>query len=130
MADVGSVDVEIALVAWFKSTLSVRTLTDLPAALVEKLPVLQIQRVGGDDDGLRLDRALIDLNGYAATRLAASELMALARGALLTQLPGTVTETAVFGRVRTVSAPSWRPYENPNLRRLGATYELFFHPVS
>lgn len=130
MGAVGSVDVEVELVAWFKAKLDVRALTDLPAALVEALPLLQVQRVGGDDDGIRLDRALIDLDAYATTRLGASTLMAEARGALLTQLRGTATETAVFGMIRTVSAPSWRPYENPNLRRFGATYELFFHPVS
>ncbi|WP_406224975.1 hypothetical protein [Streptomyces anulatus] len=130
MAAVGSVDVEAALVAWLKTELQVRVLTDLPAALAEVLPVVQIQRVGGNDDGLRLDRALIDVDVYAASRGAASALMSLTRAGLLGKLRGARTSQAVFGLVRTVSAPAWRPYENPALRRFGATFEIYSHPVS
>lgn len=130
MADVGSVDVEAGLVAWLTEHLDERILTDLPADLVSVLPVVQIQRVGGNDDGIRLDRAFIDVDVYAAGRQAASQLMSRTRSLLLTGLRGAVTDAAVFTSARTVSAPSWRPYENPGLRRFGATFEIFCHPVS
>lgn len=122
-------DIEVELVAWLDAALDVRHLTDLPANLGEILPVNQLQRVGGDDDGFRLDRALVDINSYGATRAAASALARQTRHELVVNLRGTKTSAAVFGRVSTVSAPAWRPYENPDLRRMGATYELFFHPI-
>lgn len=130
MADVGSVDIEVELVAWLGAELSVRVVTELPATLTSILPVLLVQRVGGDDDTFRLDRALVDVDAYAATRAEAAALAAGARSRLVASLPSVATENAVFGRVNTVQAPAWRPYENTNLRRIGATYEIFFHPVS
>lgn len=130
MTAVGSVDVEAELVAWLTDRLDERTLTDLPANLGDVLPVVRIQRAGGGDDGIRLDRAFVDVDAYAATRQAASALMSRARSLLLTELRGTVTAAAIFTSARTVSAPAWRPYENPGLRRFGATFEIFCHPVS
>lgn len=130
MPDVGSVDVEAELVAWLTDRLDVRVLTDLPDNLGEILPVVQIQRAGGGDDGIRLDRAFVGVDVYAATRQAASQLMAQTRSLLLAELRGTVTAAAVFTSARTIAAPSWRPYENPGLRRFGASFEVFCHPVS
>lgn len=116
--------------AWLKAQLNVRHLTDLPANLTEVLPINQVQRIGGDDDSIRLDRALVTVDSYAADRAAASLLARRTRDKLVNQLRGVQTAAAVFGRVSTLSAPAWRPYENPNLRRMGATYEIYFHPVS
>ncbi|MEU6543876.1 hypothetical protein [Streptomyces sp. NPDC046859] len=123
-------DVEAELVAWLKAQLNVRHLTDLPTNLTEVLPINQVQRIGGDDDSIRLDRALVTVDSYAADRAAASLLARRTRDKLVNQLRGVQTAAAVFGRVSTLSAPAWRPYENPNLRRMGATYEIYFHPVS
>ncbi|MFD7705715.1 hypothetical protein [Streptomyces sp. NPDC059786] len=123
-------DVEAELVAWLKAQLAVRVLTDLPADLNAVLPVVQVQRIGGSDDGFRLDRALVDVDVYAATRPAASDLMALTRTRLLAGLRGTTTNAAVFSAARTITAPAWRDYENTSLRRFGATFEIFCHPVS
>lgn len=123
-------DIEVELVAWLTAALGVRHCTDLPADLLSELPVNQVQRVGGGDDSFRLDRALLSLDSYGATREAASLLARQSRNELVMNLPGVKTAAAVFGRVSTVSAPAWRPYENPSLRRMGATYEIYFHPVS
>jgi hypothetical protein len=123
-------DVEVELVAVLTARLGVRHLTDLPPNLTEMLPVNQVQRVGGDDDGFRLDRALVDVDSYAATRAAASDLARRTREELVLRLRGAKTDTVVFGRIATVSAPAWRPYENTALRRMGATYEIYLHPVS
>jgi hypothetical protein len=122
-------DVEIELVDWLGAALDVRVLTELPAGLVEALPVVQVQRVGGDDDSFKLDRALVDVDVYAASRSDASALAGRVREALVMHLRGASTASAVFGRVATVAGPAWRPYENLGLRRSGATYELFFHPL-
>lgn len=132
MAAVGSVDVEVEVIGWLQPQVgdSVVVRDELDNDLLNELPTVQVQRVAGDDDGFRLDRALVDVDVYAATRSEAADLSAQIRGWLLTELRGSTTAHAVFGMVRTVSAPSWRPYENTALRRIGATYEIFFHPVS
>lgn len=132
MADVGSVDIEVELIAWLRSRAPDGTVVrdELDNDLGVELPTWQVQRVGGDDDGARLDRALVDIDVYAPTRDDALTDAKLIRGWLLRALRGSATEGAVFGRVSTVSAPTIRPYENVALRRVGATYEVFFHPVS
>jgi len=123
-------DVEVELVAHLASRTGARMVTELPATLDKILPVGQIQRVGGVDDGFRLDRALVDVDVYAATRRDASALARQIQYELVVELRGRQTANAVFGRISTVSAPSWRPYENALLRRCGATYAMHFHPVS
>ena len=122
-------DVEAELNTWLEAQLGVVHVTDLPPDLTDLLPVNQVQRVGGDDDSIRLDRALVDIDSYGADRAAASLLARQTRDKLVVALRGVQTTAAVFGRVSTISAPAWRPYENPNLRRMGATYEIYFHPV-
>jgi hypothetical protein len=132
MADVGSVDVEVEVIGWLQEQLGpdVVVRDELDNALLNELPTVQVERAAGDDDGFRVDRALVDVDVYAATRSQAATVAATVRGLLLTRLRGSTTANAVVGMVRTVSAPSWRPYEDLNLRRYGATYEVFFHPVS
>jgi hypothetical protein len=132
MGDVGSVDIEVELIAWLNTLVPDGTVVrdELDNSLLDELPTVQVQRSAGDDDGIRLDRALVDIDVYAVSRAVAAALSAQIRGWLLIRLRGSTTENAVFGRVSTVSAPAWRPYENTGLRRYGATYEIFFHSVS
>lgn len=131
MAAVGSVDVEVLLIGWLQEQLGdgIVVRDELDNRLLEELPTVQVERVGGTDDGLRLDRALVDIDVYAATRGDAADLAAIIRGLLL-RLPGLTVAGAVVGRVRTESAPAARPYENTGLRRVGGTYSLYLHPVS
>ncbi|MHC3427175.1 phage tail termination protein [Streptomyces sp. DT18] len=130
MPPVGSVDVELLLIGWLQEHLpDVVVRDELDNNLAAELPTVQVQRVGGDDDGLRLDRALVDVDVYAASRAEAITLSATIRGLLLAAR-GSATAAAVLGRVGTVSAPVARPYENTSLRRVGATYEIYCHPVS
>ncbi|WP_434090859.1 phage tail termination protein [Streptomyces asoensis] len=103
---------------------------ELDNSLLGELPTVQVQRLpAGGDDGIRLDRALVDVDVYAATRADAIALSATVRGLLLGELRGSTTAAAVFGRVGTISAPAARPYENTALRRVGATYEIYCHPA-
>ncbi|OKH91503.1 hypothetical protein AB852_28515 [Streptomyces uncialis] len=126
------VDVELVLISWLQARLgpAVVVRDELDNNLADELPTVQVESVGGDDDGFRLDRPLVDINVYAATRGAAVELAGRVRNLLLHELRGSTTATAVFGRVGTLARPAPRPYENPALRRVGATYEVFCHPVS
>jgi hypothetical protein len=133
MAAVGSVDVELEVMVWLRARLDpdVVVRDELDNNLLNELPTVQVQRLpAGGDDGIRLDRALVDVDVYAGRRADAIALSATIRGLLLGELRGSSTNAAVFGRVGTVSAPGIRPYENTLLRRVGATYEIFCHPVS
>ncbi|MCX5202491.1 hypothetical protein OG897_13665 [Streptomyces sp. NBC_00237] len=132
MAAVGSVDVELLVIGWLQQRLGdgVVVRDELDNNLLAELPTVQVTVVGGDDDGLRLDRALVDIDVYHSTRAQAIALAATIHGALLGELRGSTTSTAVVGRLGTVSRPAARPYENTALRRVGGTYELFSHPVS
>ncbi|NWF25234.1 hypothetical protein HW130_02975 [Streptomyces sp. PKU-EA00015] len=125
------VDIELELIGWLQQRLGagvvVRDETD--NNLASELPTVQVEGVGGDDDGFRLDRPLVDINVYAATRGDAIALAGQIKTMILHQLRGSTTATAVFGRTGTISLPAVRPYENTALRRVGATYEIFCHPV-
>lgn len=131
MTAVGAVDVEVLLIGWLQEQLGPAAVVrdELDNDLANELPTVQVQRAAGDDDGVRLDRALVDVDVYAATRGDAYAVSATIRGLLLGQLRGSTAGGAVIGAVRTVSAPSKRPYENIALRRVGATYSIYSHPV-
>lgn len=133
MAAVGSVDVELLVIQWLQGQLGSGVIVrdELDNNLLAELPTVQVERIpAGDDDGFRLDRALVDVDVYAATRGSAIALAIQIRGLLLGLLPGSTTGGAVVGRVRTEAAPGVRPYENTGLRRVGATYEIHSHPAS
>ncbi|MGY1439534.1 DUF3168 domain-containing protein [Streptomyces reniochalinae] len=133
MAAVGSVDVELELIGWLQQRLGDQVVVrdELDNELAKQLPTVQVQRVpAGSDDGLRLDRALVDVDVYAATRGDAIALAAAIRGLLLAELRGSRTAGAVWGRISSNPPPAIRPYENTALRRCGATYQMFVHPVS
>lgn len=133
MAAVGSVDVELLVIQWLQGQLGSGVIVrdELDNNLLDELPTVQVERLPtGDDDGFRLDRALVDIDAYAASRSAAIALAMQIRGLILGALPGSSTGGAVVSRVRTVAAPGARPYENTGLRRVGATYEIYSHPVS
>jgi predicted exporter len=133
MAAVGSVDVELLVIQWLQAQLGAGVVVrdELDNNLLAELPTVQVERVAaGDDDGFRLDRAFVDIDVYAATRGAAIALSLQIRGLLLSTLPGSTTGGAVVGQVQTATAPGARPYENTGLRRIGATYQIYSHPVS
>ena len=133
MADVGSVDVELELIQWLQAKVGpgIVVRDEVDNNLLDELPTIRIQRLpAGGDDGFRLDRALVDVDVYDSTRASAITLAAQVRGWLLRDLPGAVTEAAVFGRVTSTPPPAVRPYENTGLRRVGATYQIYSHPVS
>lgn len=132
MAAVGSVDVELEVMVALRAFLGDEAVVrdELDNRLTEELPTVQVQVVGGDDDGIRLDRAFVDIDVYHSTRADAIALAARIHGWVLTQLRGSTTAAAVFSRTGTISRPAVRPYENLALRRVGATYEIYSHPVS
>ncbi|WP_031189810.1 MULTISPECIES: hypothetical protein [Streptomyces] len=123
-------DVETLLIGWLRER-GYDARDELDNDLLDELPVVQVEALpAGDDDGLRLERALLDIDVYAADSVAASAMSGQIRHLLLNELRGSKLPEAVVGKVATVARPARRPYENTALRRYGATYEIYLHPVS
>ena len=123
------VDVERLLVGWLGGACTCRVVTDLPADLDKQIPLLRIQRTGGGDLRPGLDTVALEVDAFGPNRGSAVALAEKARHALRFRLPGTQLDGAVFTRVDTVEAPSFRPYDNTALRRFGASYRLVVHIV-
>jgi hypothetical protein len=127
-------DVEVLLVAYLNSSLDVRACTELPAAdqLNDHLPVVRIRRISGADRDYRLDRPVVDVDVFAASRPAAAALSGQVRVVLRDDLQyaDAVQPTGVVTSVTTIVAPRWLPDPDTSLRRYSATYELCVHALT
>ncbi|MER6182997.1 hypothetical protein [Streptomyces sp. NPDC001652] len=125
------VDIELELITRGTERFPDATVRDeLDNNLLNELPTIQINQIpAGDDDGVRLARMLVDINVYAATRAAAITLARDVHAWMTGELPGTSSDTVVFGRIGALALPGIRPYDNTTLRRVGATYAAFCHSV-
>ncbi|MFF0166841.1 hypothetical protein [Streptomyces prasinus] len=126
------VDIELELITRGTARFPQAVVRDeLDNRLLEELPTIQINQLpAGDDDGLRLARMLVDIDVYAASRAEAIVLASDVHAWVTRELRGSHSSTMVIGRTGAITLPAIRPYENTALRRAGATYELFCHPVS
>ena len=122
-------DAEKTVIGWLRGQ-GYDARAELDNNLVDELPVVHVQSLGGEDDGFLLERALIEIDVYAATRTDAYSISQHLRGLLHTQLRGSSTGDVVVGGVDTVSSPAFRPYEDTGLRRIGATYAIHLHPAA
>jgi hypothetical protein len=126
------VDIELELIGRATTRFPQAVVRDeLDNRLLEELPTIQINQIpAGDDDGVRLARMLVDIDVYAATRADAITLARDVHTWVTGELRGSSTPVLVIGRTGAITLPAVRPYENTDLRRVGATYEIFCHPVS
>ncbi|MFI9237821.1 hypothetical protein [Streptomyces sp. NPDC053079] len=125
-------DAEAALIAWLPRLLDgMRVCTDTPANLETVLPLVRLYRSGGTDDGFRLDAAVVEVDVFAGTRAQAVALAARLRALLLEHLPGSTISAAtgdvVVTACSTTAAPAVRPWTNPAVVRVGATYSVRLH---
>lgn len=126
------VDIEMELITRATARFPDAVVRDeLDNGLLDELPTIQINQVpGGGDDGIRLGRMLVDIDVYAATRADAIALAKDVHEWVTGEIRGSHSSTVVFGRTGALTLPAIRPYENTALRRVGATYEIFCHPVA
>jgi hypothetical protein len=124
-------DIEAALVAWLPTVVTVRAVTELPAdldaAIAASGGVARINRLGGPDPTPSLSLDTVDVESFAATRAAARALALEVQYALRFSLAGHLTGGGSISRVQTVSGPAWRPYDDTNVRRFGALYQITTH---
>lgn len=126
------VDIELELIRLGTARFPAAVVRDeLDNLLLEELPTIQIQQVpAGSEDGLRLARMLVDIDVYHRTRPEAIALANEVHTWVTRELRGSASASAVIGRTAALALPAARPYENTALRRVGATYEIYCHPVS
>ena len=126
------VDIELELITLGTPRFPAAVVRDeLDNSLLDELPTIQIQQVpAGSEDGMRLARMLVDIDVYAATRVDAIGLAREVHDWVTREVRGSTSSTAVIGRTAALALPAARPYENTALRRVGATYEIYCHPVS
>ncbi|MGZ4621457.1 MAG: hypothetical protein ACXVGF_04790 [Blastococcus sp.] len=118
---------EALLIGYLRTALGVRCLTDLPADLQDVVPVVQVVRVGGpsDDNDSHLEAATVSIDCFAADRAGATTLAMQVDDVMRNSLPGTLTGGAVVTKVRTLTGASWRPWDDLQVRRFGATYQVW-----
>ncbi|MFF8589937.1 hypothetical protein ACF061_00615 [Streptomyces sp. NPDC015220] len=126
------IDIELELITRATARFPAAVVRDeLDNRLLEELPTIQIQQVpAGSEDGVRLARMLVDIDVYAPKRADAITLAREVHDWVTRELRGSTSSTAVIGRTGAITLPAVRPYENTALRRVGATYEIYCHPVS
>lgn len=126
------VDIELELITRGTARFPDAVVRDeLDNNLLNELPTIQIRQIpAGDEDGLKLARMLVDIDVYTATRADAITLAREVHNWVTGELRGSTSDTAVIGRTGALTLPAERDYENTALRRVGATYAIFCHPVS
>lgn len=125
------IDVEALVITWLAGRLDgTRVVAELPAQFEEQLPVVQVTGLPGPKESTPwnharplLWRPRLDLDVYAPTRAAATDLAHEASGHLH-DLTGQTTEWGQVATVDEPAGPSWRPDYNPSVRRSGLTVEL------
>lgn len=119
----GYADVEALLVGWLAARFpTVRACTELPAALPPQ--TIQVVRFGGGPGAIPFDLAHVDIDCYAADRAGAHALAASVQAALMYALPGYSTNGSRVLSAECTSGPSWAPYDNTNVRRNTAAYQV------
>lgn len=107
--------VMLALLAPVASTVVVS-----PVAMDE--PLIQVRRTGGSDDGVT-DHARIEVECVAFDRHNAWRLAECVRQRVLAA-GATVQDGALIDRTTVETAPQQVPEDNPDIRRVVATYRL------
>jgi len=127
------VDIEAALTAWLSSRFpGIRVCTELPAQLVEVIGdaggVVRVTRIGGGTSTANpaLDTPTVDVDCFGDTRIDARALAVQVQSALLLDLPGSDIAGGSVPKhgVTQTLGPAWRPYDDTDVRQIGATYSI------
>jgi hypothetical protein len=126
-------DIEQVLTGWLPGQLDAvygtvaRVVAETPYAMENQVPMVRLYRTTGADIQGIVDKPVISVDSYGATRASASLLARQVHNLLHYQFQGTVTGGAVAGYVNTVAGPRWLPYADLAVRRFNATYEIHLH---
>jgi hypothetical protein len=125
------------LLTWLAATTpstARRWLTEPPDDMIADLPIVVANRYSGADDLPGLDIAHIDLDVYAtgpdphAARAAALDRAEDLRRTIRRSLAGAVIAGVAVQRVRTITAPTIRPYDSRGqIRRAHQAVQMWLH---
>lgn len=119
------IDVEALGVAWLESAFPTdRICTETPSNLAAVLPAHRVTRVGGGDRDYVVDSALLTVDTFGATREAARQRAEQVRSSFIVDLPGLTVGQGCVRATDTIHAPIWVPWDNTDIRRFVATYQL------
>lgn len=96
--------------------------TETPDDLQVSMPFVRVLRVGGGDDTIT-DFPTVEVDSFASTSTEAERLAERIRDWLTARWRRT-SDGVVIDRVFTESGPHERPWEDPRVRRWGATYNV------
>lgn len=94
---------------------------DLQTRITAGRIVIRVRCIGGTDDRF-FDNPRVDIEVYAGTRAAAMPLAETIRQRLISK--GRRTAYGVIDRADTEVRPQEVPYDDPDIRRVSATYRL------
>lgn len=115
-------DAESIVRTWLDGQFTERVVTEVPADLT--VPVVRVLRVGGGSVFV-LDRAVFSVECFAPDRATARALALSVEDKLCFSLPRSVISgVAAVTYVSKTAGPFAMPWDNPNVRRFGATYEI------
>lgn len=119
--------VDPLLIGWATTHFGVRFALDTPSDLAGVVPLVQLQTIGGpSSDNLHsLVAATVSVDSFAADYEAASDLAWQVDAGFRTALPGSTVGAVTFGKVRTLTIPGRRPWDDVAVRRYGATYQVW-----
>lgn len=123
-------DVEQLLIGWAPTVVACRPLTETPDNLQVVLatqPVVRITRIGGPTSDPGIDQPTVDFDCFGLTRPSAKAFALQLWSLVDLQLSGYSNSHGVVLASRTLSGPSWRPWENTDVRRFGFTVRLTVH---
>jgi len=111
---------------------TIRFCTELPSNVEGMLPVVQVNRFGGSDDTVTMDRAYIDVDVWHGSLTAAEDLASELHTWMVLRMPGKwVTVGAAGpgggGACRAQTGMYQRPSGNPDLFRVGGAYTVRAH---
>ena len=122
--------VDALLLGWANLQLTgVRCAQDTPADLATVAPLVQLQTISGpsDDDNPWLIAATVSADSFDVDFDSAEALAWRVDKTFRRVLPGSSYGGATFGKVRTLSIPSRRPWADISVRRYGATYQIWLN---
>lgn len=119
------VDVEALLIPWLADKLGVPVVSELPPNAAP--PIIRLYRISGADNDYKLDRPIVDVDVFAATRPEAAALSERVRTAFRADLRGQVLSGVVISFPFTIIGPRWLPDTNTDWRRYSASYEVLLH---
>jgi hypothetical protein len=126
----GYADVEELVKAWLQAKLGYENVThEQPTNLRFVMPLIVVERFGGADRIITLDKPHVDLDVFAPSRAAAKAHANTIWQAMRTRMPGYIyAARTVVQNVETIAGPSHAPWDsNAQVRRFTMAYQIHLH---